>query len=386
MLIYLFILVPIFKFLPVQPAIVISILFIAILTWKRNFRLLRNGTLFIFLVFFLWGTFTSLFAQYSDAAIKTQGKVLVVMFFMFILYLLAYKHLRYIYELYGAYILMLFLLIFFSMASGEFSPFGVQKKSYRDLSRDEWLLDPNTFGYYVFFALVFAFILYTVKRKGIINYGKLVALIPISYSLILFTASRGSYVIFSICLFLCCLVFLMQYKLKRGKWLWIYFGIIGIVIPTGSFVASMLIKGTALEERFNQSEKHNVIDPRILHIFSAIEVGKNNPVMGVGGGNYARQPRPFERGSFSHCSFTEAFANYGYPGLIILLMLYGEFGRKLYAAFYSKALDDKREVVYLMVFFIGFLLYNFFYVSYLSVEFMGAYLAASLHLDHLLKI
>ena len=143
-----------------------------------------------------------------------------------------------------------------------------------------------------------------------------------------------------------------------------------------------MVKGTFLEERFLVAKENET--SRETHVQQALIVGLDNPIIGVGGGNYMYVQHELDVSGFSHNSYTEAFANFGLPGLLILLSVYLEFIVKLINALRSNFIPDKRIVYYLFSFLIAFMIYNIFYVTYLTIEFMGAFIIARAHLDHML--
>ena len=111
-LLYLFILVPVYDFLPqVQPAIVLSVLLGFVLLQSRKSGFLKHLTVRRLIYFFVWSVFCSIFAQYSDAAYKTEGKLFIVVVYMLIVASVASKSLNHVYTVYCAYFLILIILI-----------------------------------------------------------------------------------------------------------------------------------------------------------------------------------------------------------------------------------------------------------------------------------
>ncbi len=382
-LFYLSILIPIYGLVQIQPAIVISMVFFVLVVSTRNKQFLKHSSIKILIGFFVWSVFSSLFAENLDAAVKTEGKLLVVIMFTSILSYIATKSVQHVFLVYKGYIAVLIFLFALSFATDDISPFsGTENNSIRNKSSDEWLMDPNTFGYYIFFALSFAFMLYTVYKPTLTSKVKLILLILFSFTLIVYTASRGGYIVFLVVVVLNAIAYFFQSSLKNFRVLLLYFILVVVAGQVLSSSYSALIKDSYLEQRFEE-DKENEESPRKLHILEATKVGITHPFLGVGGGNYAHVPRNFEQGSFSHCSFTEAFANYGLLGLIFLLILYVDFGKRIILLYNDKFLKDKRPVIIIAIFFISYIIYNFFYVTYLTPEFMGAYTAAYIHLIHL---
>ena len=112
------------------------------------------------------------------------------------------------------------------------------------------------------------------------------------------------------------------------------------------------------------------IDAAKLASKKAIEIGIDNPVIGVGAGNYAIIPKEIEPGSFSHNTFTEVFANFGIIGLIIYLKMLLLLTFKILKNFRTKNIKIRIINYQFLLFFLGFLIYNTLYVVYLSTIFM----------------
>ena len=382
-LLYLFILVPVYNFLPaVQPAIVLTALLGFVLLQSRKSGFLKHLAVRRLIYFFVWSVFCSIFAQYPDAAYKTEGKLFIVVVYMLIIASVASKSLNHVYTVYRAYILILVLLILIGFSSKNIDSVSSVNASARTADENLLNIDPNSYGYFIFFGLSFAFILYTTIRRNTLDKVKLSILIFLSFLMTLYTASRGGYIVFALVTTLNTLVLLLQSQLKKGRKA-LFFLVVIVIIPLAYLNFYTVIEGTALEQRFVVAQEEET--PRILHVLEATRVGLTNPVIGVGGGNYAFVPRAFEQGLFSHNSFAEAFASYGFPGLMLFLYFYADFFNKLRKAYQDPEIVDKRALLYLAIFFMSFLAYNVFYVTYLTVEFMGAYIVAYIHLKFILS-
>ena len=379
---YLFILVPVYGATDIKPAPVLSLILLGLVIRNKSFNFFKHYNLKIFLAFFLWSVFSSLFAGNYDYAIKTEGKLFVVLAFMLILSSYASKSLKHVFTLYYAYVLILVIWIVITLSSKNIDTANVGNQTSRDNEDTALFIDPNTFGYYIFFGISFAFILFNTVKNTTFNKVKLALLIIFSFMMVLYTASRGTYIVFIISVTLNVIVLLLQSQLKKGRKTLFYFLVL-FILPLIYFNFFTLIEGTSLESRFIYAQENET--PRILHVWEAIRIGSENPLLGVGGGNYALVPRNFEPGLFSHNSFAEAFANYGVPGLFLLLFVYINTLSDLAKAYKSQRVVDKRVLLYLAIFFISFIAYNWFYVTYLTVEFMGAYIVAYTHLQHILS-
>ena len=378
---YLFFFLPIFRTLVVQPSILVSIIFLFSIVKEKGFSFFKNETIKFFFIFFLWTSFCSILASNTDVAVKTQGKLLVVFFLMYIVYEFARKSIKHVFVIYIIYIALIPLLTYGVIKDdGIGALLNAKQVSLRSKSDEEWVLDPNTLGYFVFFGVNFAFIIFNFVKKTLLNKIILGLLVILSFFLVLYSASRGAFVIFIVLTLLALGVLALGKKLDQKGYLFIYLIFIAIIGTLSVGIIQNLIQDSALEQRLQQDDEEST---RSSHIKEAFNVGLNNPILGVGGGNYAYVPRSFEQGSFSHCSYTEAFANYGIFGLALLIFLYFKYFQLLRKCFKNKAIQEKEVLYYLGIFLVCFVVYNWFYVTYLTIEFMGAYIAAYVHLVHL---
>lgn len=350
-------------------------------------NIFRNKSIFLFTIFFIWTLFSSLFSIDYNQAFITEKKLSIVFIYTIIIYLYASISVRNSLLAYKTLInvLILFMILnFYSLSSLSSADIGQVRLDRLDNSGldNELLGDTNNFGYFLFLGLSSAFLLYNVFYTSIFNKIKLVFLIIASFVIIQLTASRGSYVIFVLVVFSNFLIPVINLKISRYNKFFLFLIII-LIIPLIVSLQSILIKGSILETRFEYAKQEQ--STREMHANEAIKVGLNHPLLGVGGGNYAITPRSFERGSFSHNSYTEAFANYGLPGLVLLCTLYFEFLLKIISGLRKKQFKNKHILYYLLCFIIAFVVYNIFYVTYLTFEFMGLFILARTFLDHTFK-
>ena len=135
-----------------------------------------------------------------------------------------------------------------------------------------------------------------------------------------------------------------------------------------AFVSDNYLKDSYLLKRFNDLEERET--PRQFHARKAIEIGSDNPLIGVGAGNYAIVPKAIEQGSFSHNTFTEVFANFGLVGVFMYLIMLFALAIKIRKNL--KTNNNRIRVInyQILLFFLVFVIYNTLYVVYLSNIFM----------------
>jgi O-antigen ligase len=102
-------------------------------------------------------------------------------------------------------------------------------------------------------------------------------------------------------------------------------------------------------------------DARMIHLQRAIRIGLDNPVTGVGPGNYKLYTT--NKLSFSHSSYLELFANTGFPGLILYVFMLFYFIKKQWMR-YKRTLDD--VFLNFLIFGLFYAIDNIFYVMHLD--------------------
>jgi hypothetical protein len=359
--------------------IVIPIAFIYFYSDGRFDSAFKNESIKLFLFFVFWSIFTSLFAKYYENAWTTEKKKVLVFIYMMTVFAFSNKNIKNSIFSIKLLILVFILVIIYS--------FFLQKSyveyTIREIDDESGskLMDSNGYGYFIFIGISAAFVYFDAIKNSFFYKILLLPLILISFNIILSTASRGSYLIFLMLIFCNVLISIYFSGLLRNFKILIMI-LIAFSIPLLLNLSSNLIVGTQLEERFDRRQDAEGTT-REMHLNEAIKVGFNNPILGVGGGNYSQVPRDFEQGSFSHNSYAEAFANYGFLGLILLLIIYGEFLYSLRIVFLDKRIFKKKIFFYLLSFLITFMAYNIFYVTYLTIEFMGAFIIMRVFLTKL---
>ncbi len=373
---------PLFKASQYATNIVIPILFIYFSNRYSLSYLINSSAILLFVYFLLWSIFTGLFAFDLNMVFYTEKKkVLVLIYIMTIYGFSSYSYKNTIFSL-QLLIYTLGCIIFYSyfVASS-----GLQAGAIREIDEslegNSTILDSNGYGYFIFMGISAGFIIYDVYSNSKFYLGVLFSLIFLSFLIILSTASRGSYLIFLFLISFNLVVYVSYLKyLKNLKFILII--VLVFCIPYLSILQSSLIQDSKLEERFVNAQEGTT---RELLFADAINVGLNNPFLGVGGGNYSLQPRSFEQGSFSHNSYSEAFANYGVLGLALLLLTYLEFLFPLIKIITNRKVKNKKVFFYFLSFLIAFMAYNIFYVTYLTIEFMGAFVIMRVGFDQFQK-
>ena len=113
-------------------------------------------------------------------------------------------------------------------------------------------------------------------------------------------------------------------------------------------------------------------DARTYHIYKALSIGADNLFVGVGPGCYST----FSNGYFSHCTYTELFANYGIFEALFYIWILSHF-----ASVQLKRYKQYKDTQYLTFFVFGviFIVDNFFYVFYTGMWLMAFFFLVALH-------
>lgn len=330
---------------------------------SKTIKLLELNLVFWYLLFFLFASISIFYSIDVDAAIGTQKKMFIVLLFTIAVFSYSISSINTVKVIYRANVFVLFTLIAYVLT------LGIDMGSGQRI--EENTLNANTYGYYVFTGLFSLFLLYTnrLNNKHRLIYIIIIIIASIfSLWLILASASRGASIIVS--LLIAGNILIITATSKKGI---LRKSIISIlfflsVFQFASFVNDNYLKESYLLERFNDLEERET--PRAYHVIKAIEIGLDNPILGVGAGNYAVVPKVLEQGSFSHNSFTEAFANFGLMGLFVYLMIFYSLLKKILKNLKTNNNQIRIINYQILLFVFLFIVYNTLYVVYLSTIFM----------------
>lgn len=232
-------------------------------------------------------------------------------------------------------------------------------------------LNANVLANYTFYATFAIFVMGKIlARNALRKTFRLLFLlmIPMSFIIALLTASRQVLLV-QVPL----IAFLLYVRYLREASFKVRFAfIVGVVF------CAVALSGVVAEMYDNsylkvRSEKSVTEDGRFKVLQEAIDIGCENPIVGVGPGNFILHST---KRIFSHCSYTEVFANDGIIGLLIYLFLIGYFIRKQYLHF--KRTKNADYLIFL-IFGILFAFYNFLYVFYSDIWLMSFFIFVALN-------
>jgi O-antigen ligase len=230
-------------------------------------------------------------------------------------------------------------------------------------------INANAFAYYTFLFTFSWFELGEIIEKEKLK--KLfrilfLGVVPLSAYVALLTASRQILVIQIPLLIL--LFYFRYYKKKAGKG----FLIIVLILFAILYVKYVpkLYNGSKLQFR---NEKRISQDSRMDLMKDAVEVGEEHPIFGVGPRNFMLFT-PY--GKFSHCSYTELFANSGILALLLYVYLLLSFMLKQIRR-YRRTKDN--QYLYFISFGLVYILANLFYVYYVVPWLLGYFFLVNSH-------
>lgn len=352
-------------------ALYVIIPFASVLTvfrYKFNVGYSMKWLLFLY----LWTIFTCLFAEYLDLASRQLKQIIGCVLLSFIMTQNGKKsHL--IPWLYGVYILMFISSIYYGFTNILDTTYDIGSDRL-----DDDKLNANTLAYYLLYTIFSIFVLADIIKKSWISRVLKIAfwfMVPLAFYVAIFTASR-QVILTSFPLII--MLFFIRYLKGAGR---------RYIVPTivilaiaGAFVFpkfASIYDNSFLKER-NEMELND--DSRTLLLKDAISVGMEHPIVGVGPGNYIEYSY---NKHFSHCSYTELFANSGFPALLLYICLIWTFIR-----WQIKRYRGTCDPLYLtfIVFGLIYIVDNVFFVFYNNLWLISFFMLVSAHSDTYTKI
>lgn len=344
-----------------------------ILSFKNNNCFKNNRYIKLLSLLFLWIAFTYLGATYMAEANNQMKNILGVFVFSVTLANLSNDK-RCLPWLYVVYLILFIQAIVYAQNHIMIEGFDTST----DRLNDE-KLNANTVAYYTFFI---TFALYELGNKYLIANKILIktfrilflSMYFVSFMVAIFTASRQ---VLLIQLPLLALLTYMRYingaSVKR-KVIFV-FAAIAVFVACSSMIEN-IYDNSFLKVR---AEKEVKDDARSLLIQDAIKVGTEHPIVGVGPGNYVRYSYSAH---FSHCTYTELFANTGVLGVLIYTYILGTFVCVQYKRY--RLCRDKTYMVFLICGLI-YVFDNFFYVFYIDLWLIGFFMLLASHSEQYYK-
>ena len=337
-----------------------------LLSFLKRGKLLLNSYEGILLAIYAWDLFSFLWAQYPTSASRELHRILGA---VLLIYIMAANG-RDFNQNKCLYITFLILYIGAWYYSINNSLVILDQNSEMDRLNDE-KLNANTMAYYTFYATMSIFLLpglISSKLWRRVSRIAFLGMIPLSFFVALVTASRQVLIIqVPLIAFLLYERYIREASAKTKT----LFTILSIALCVALLpVVLNLYENSYLAVRAEQNIQD---DSRWFLLKDAINVGFEHFPLGVGAGNYVDYS--FNR-HFSHCSYTELFANNGIVGLILFCYLLYYFISRQWV--YYKKTKDRLFIVFL-VFGMIFTLDQMFYVFYTDLWLISFFVLVATH-------
>lgn len=256
------------------------------------------------------------------------------------------------------YALLLATTIYYLWKTGELANTDITSSRLADSA-----VNANDIAYLLFFVATTITLMFhengrNGKQKIIIVYSALVVL-AIWCSLI--TASRQILLVVIPMILAGMLFNLTRFAFKTSSVIMVIVAAVIAYVVYIQIVAPM-IESSYLGNRLDEDAKEDI---RMLLMAEGFSVGREHWLLGVGTGNFIRYS---VFGAFSHCSYSEIFANSGIFALLLYVSLLVYFIRRQYR-FYAETRDSIFKFTFVLG--IAWALYNFLYVFYTGPWLIG---------------
>lgn len=339
-----------------------------LLSFIKCEKIAPNRYMTLLILLYVWDCFSSLWALYPSTANAELKSILGAFLLTYIMAVNGKERsmLKYL------YVTFIILYIGAWVYANQHSLIADEITSNNDRLNDD-KLNANTMAYYTFYVTYVCFCLSSIIDSEfwsrICKYLFL-TMIPLSFYVALVTASRQVLVI-QIPL-ISFLLYERYYKQAGKKTRMLFVCITVMVILLVAQKVMDIYDNSFLAMR---AEKDLSEDSRSLLLKDAIKVGFEHFPFGVGAANYIHYS--YKHG-FSHCSYTELFANNGIVGLGLYVALLHRF-IKLQWKRYRWTKD--RQIMVFLFFGLIFAFYQFFYVFYTDLWLIAFFVLVATHAD-----
>ncbi len=349
-----------------QIALYVCVPSAVILSWiafpKWNFSVCFK----LLLGLYLWECFTAMGAENMEYAYNELKRLVACALMAFAFNQLAKKE-KQIPWLYLVYVVFYLGMIYYANQNILTDSFD-----YTIDRMTDQILNANLVAYLTFFVTIILYIfpvfLHEDWQKSALRLLFLVS--PFwSFAIAIFTGSRQVLVIQAPLLVV---LFYCRYFIKRRPIAKVGSIIIGFVLLWYFLPKAIdIYESSRLETRMEIELDDEV---RILHFHRALKIGMDNPLMGVGPGNYKRYTS--NQLSFSHSSYLELLANNGFPGLIIYVYMFIYFIRTQWKRY--KHTHDQLFLIF-AIFGLFYAIDNAFYVMHIAPWLISFFILVDSH-------
>ncbi len=341
---------------------ILPLLFVlSIITYGNPFR--QNWYMKMLFVLFGWIGITYFAAFYKDVAFDQMKQLLGVVMMCSICANLS-KNNKNIPWLYGVYILYYISILRFAHDN------VLDEITMFEERLDGEGVNANMLAYFTFYTTIAIYMLGDLvkwKYVRVLFRVLFILTIVLSFFIAMLTASR-QVLIMQVPLYLA--LFTIRYTVK-SIWHFLLLAVVFVIVILSvkdSIIG--LYDGSLLEERYELSVEE---DDRTLILKEAFEYGLENPLFGLGPGNFMKYS---SRRAFSHCTYVELFANSGLMAALMYILLLLRF-----IVIQWRRYKMYKQTPYLIfaIFGIFFSIDNFFYVFYTGLWLMGFFMLVATH-------
>ena len=324
-----------------------------------------NNSLKVYLFLVLWLGVCSIFACDPKVAITMMIKIISGFLCSFTLYHLALKEKNIV------WVYLIVIASFVSMMVYANNNIGlIIAENIGDRLQND-IINANMFAYSLFYAsfALYIILMKYVPNKLLVELTLVFGIIGISIWLSLMTASRQI-----IMLQIPLMVSLFAVKIFRLKPtnIMVVLLFICLLIFLGLPIFDNYYSGSLLAERSTVSFTE---DFRSVVLSEAIRCGLDNPIFGVGPGNFVLINKYHV---FSHNNFAELFSNGGFVAFILYVFM---IATNLKSQWKRYRITSDRFFLYHFIFQLFFLIDNMLYVQISSLWLMGFYFISVGHSD-----
>lgn len=335
---------------------VVPLLFLLCL--RKDSRLIKNKYMIIYTVIMLISLLSCFIAVDSSLAFSSWKTMMGGWMVCFVLFSLMQIYPESQKGIMITYALLLATTIYYLWNTGELANTDITNSRLGDSA-----VNANDIAYLLFFvSTTITLMLHDHagfgKQKIVVIYSALIVL-AIWCSLI--TASRQILLVVVPMILAGMLFNLTKFAFKTSSVILMAVGAVMVYFAYQQIVAPM-IESSYLGKRLDEDAKEDI---RMLLMAEGFAVGREHWMLGVGTGNFIRYS---VFGAFSHCSYSEIFANSGIFALITYIYLLLYFVKRQYK-FYIETKDSIFKFTFVLG--VAWALYNFLYVFYTGPWLIG---------------
>lgn len=354
------------KIVSQQTALYICVPGAFVITFFATSNFKASTSLKLLIAVYVWECITFLVAEDQAIALDELKRLAACFMMAFSFFYLGKKE-KLIPWLYIIYVVYYLGMVYYARTNLLLDDFDYSEERLGDR-----ILNANLVAYVTFFVTFIVFISpHFVKRDWLkLLFKILFILSPIwSFGVGILTGSRQVLIIqFP---FIAILLYLRY--LRRTNLYTQVISVVAVII----FAVSVWDKVDNIYEQSYLSTRMEMEieeDARMIHYQRAMQIGLDNPITGVGPGNYKLYTP--NRRSFSHSSYSELFANNGFPGLILYILLFYFFCKRQWRCY--RRTHDK-QFLYFFIFGLFYVVDNAFYVMHTAPWLISFFILVDSH-------